>query len=211
MVALAIGGVVLGLSAPLISNNIQGQNFSDAQLKLIMSRLEKLEQSQVPKGTVAFFSNSVMSQSTNPCPKGWSQAPSDWGGRFFKVAEVSTPADVKGGKNQVLQEQSIQEHWHDLPAFNLTGMTGAEFQTAGSHAVWLSPDDYFGTVHLAKVAQRDPLNAFAGKVFRKSDAFKGKSKDAFPDVAENLMDAPAVLNDNETRPKNIALLVCIKD
>ena len=49
MVALAIGGVVLGMSAPLISRHVKNQDYSDAQIRALSAHL-------VPKGSIIMWS-----------------------------------------------------------------------------------------------------------------------------------------------------------
>ena len=192
------------MSAPIISKQLKYQNYSDIQIRQILQRLEVLEAERVPRGTVAFFSDRAVSESaTNPCPRGWTQVPDLWNGRFFRVA------DVENSRNG-LQEQSIQDHWHDLPSFSLTGMTGAWFQHAGSQVMWLSQDG-FTKEDVYQIAQLDPPSAFAGDVFRQEDAFVGEGRWMFETEPGNRKNAPTVSNDDETRPKNVALLACVKN
>ena len=206
MIALLIGSVALAAAAPMITKQLKTQNFTDTQFRVIMDRLERLEQNsgQIPEGTVAFFSSNVVAQSaTNPCPAGWSMAPASWKGRFFKMAAETSQIGTE-------QDQSLQEHWHDLPSFSLTGMTGANFSTVGSHVVWLSADGYTKQ-YLDEIAVLNPTSAFAGDVFRAKDVFIGEGRWMFETLPNNEKKAPSVSDDDETRPKNVSLLVCIKD
>ncbi len=66
---------------------------------------------------------------------GWSKAPEEWNGHFFRIADSSNTINVP-------QEQSVQEHWHDLSDFNLAGMTGANFQKIGSQVIWVAPSSF---------------------------------------------------------------------
>ncbi len=103
MIALLIGTLVLGFSAPMITKQLKHNDYSDAQAQIINRRIEKLVESNnvlkqeieplknssggVPKGTVAFFNNTVVVESeTNPCPKGWSLIDAGWQGRFPRFA-----------------------------------------------------------------------------------------------------------------------------
>ena len=204
LIALLIGSLILGMSAPMISKQLKFQNYSDIQIRQIIQRLELLEEERVPRGTVAFFNSNVKSQSSsNPCPKGWSAVPSDWNGRFFRVADIDNP------RNE-LQSQSIQAHWHDMPSFSLSGMTGAQLQTIGSQVIWLSADGY-ESKYLSGIGSRDPKSAFAGDVFREKDSFVGEGRWMFETEPGNRKNAPTVSNDDETRPKNVALLACVKN
>ena len=212
MIALLIGSLALGMAAPMITKQVKSQTFADSQYRVIMDRLEKLEQNsgQIPKGTVAFFSSNVVAQSaTNPCPAGWSIAPASWKGRFFKMADEVTPRGTE-------QEQSIQEHWHSLPTFDLSSLTGAQWQSVDGNNAWVFRDafDAIGLGHKVQGSGTEDLNppqAFAGSVFRTEHAFVGSSQDAYPNNEGFEQQAPNVSNDDETRPKNVALLVCIKD
>ena len=207
MIAMLIGSLILGCAAPMISKQMKVNNASDVQFSLIMRRLEAIEKGDnvIPKGTVAFFSNNVVAKSIDdPCPRGWSLAPVSWNGRFLKVA------DSAESRNE-LQEQSIQEHWHNLPTLDLSSLTGARWQDWNPSNAWVYADAFDAEGHFENVKKRSPNSAFAGNVFRVKDNFIGHSADAFPDAVDNEQTAPAVSDDNETRPKNVSLLVCIKD
>lgn len=203
MIALLIGSVALAAASPMITKQIKSQNFTDTQFRIIVDRLETLENA-IPKGTVAFFSNDVTPQSTtNPCPHGWAMAPESWKGRFFRMAD-------ENNHRETVQEQSIQEHWHDLPSFSLTGISSAQWEPAHSQIVWLSADGY-ARKNLKYIGTRNPQSAFAGDIFREEDEFIGKGQWIFENQLNNEQPAPSVSNDDETRPKNVSLLVCIKN
>lgn len=206
LMSLAIVGIALSTAAPLISKTMKHNAGTDIALQHLQNQIDDIKDSQVPKGTVAFFHATAIGEYTGkPCPKGWSAAPTDWDNRFFKAATSTT-------RNE-LQDQSIQEHWHNIPALDLSSLTGANWQNVGvgKNNAWVY-GDAFDTAGLPGLVQeRVNDKAFAGKVFRDTDSFIGKSKEAFPDTTEYKGEAPSVSNDNETRPKNVALLVCIKD
>ena len=120
MIALLIGTIVLGFSAPMITKQLKHNDYSDAQAQIVNRRIEKLIESNnalkqeietlkkssggVPKGTVAFFNNTVVAESaTNPCPKGWSLIDSNWQGRFPRFA----------GKHLILEYDTAGKTYKD--------------------------------------------------------------------------------------------------
>ena len=66
MVALAIGGVVLGMSAPLITKQVNNASLNDAQMQFLQRQIDALRANQTgaPVGAVMFFNLSK-------CPPGW--------------------------------------------------------------------------------------------------------------------------------------------
>ena len=89
MVALAIGSVVLGMSAPLISKQVQKENFNDAQYQLIQKQLnETINRRLVPANAIMFFEGG--------CPTGWTDMSSSYGGRYVRVDGSYDICDVQG-------------------------------------------------------------------------------------------------------------------
>ena len=81
LVALAIGGIVLGMSAPLISKQVQNQNFNDVQFRILADKL-------VPSGAVMYFD-------LDSCPDGWrplSEKYSQASGAFIRNLGETVPA-----------------------------------------------------------------------------------------------------------------------
>ena len=81
-VALAIGGIVLGMAAPLISKQVQTQNFNDVQFRI-------LKESLVPRGAVMFFD-------LESCPEGWNPVDNSWNGRFIRLSGAYDICDKDG-------------------------------------------------------------------------------------------------------------------
>ena len=185
MIALLIGSVALGMAAPMITKQIKAQNMNDTQFRIMnnntqdirgeleelrrrIEELENADNSGVPVGTVAFFNSENCPDDT------WQNATNlGWGGYFFRVADSENPRNTA-------QEQSIQNHWHNLPKFKLydkrAGWTGGR-----------------GMFALGGTYYRD--DSYAGDVYR---------------INHNFSIAPSVSNANETRPKNIPLTTCVK-
>ena len=120
MIALLIGTIVLGFSAPMITKQLKHNNYNVAQAQIINKRIDKLIESNnalkqeietlkkssggVPKGTVAFFNNTVVAESaTNPCPKGWSLIDSNWQGRFPRFS----------GTNLILEYDTVNKTYKE--------------------------------------------------------------------------------------------------
>jgi len=66
MIALLIGSLILGYSAPLITNQIKHNNMSDVQAQVLNRKIEELRatQSSIPSGAVMYFDLAS-------CPDGW--------------------------------------------------------------------------------------------------------------------------------------------
>ena len=55
MIALLIDSITLSISAPIITKQIQHSTHSDTQSMVINSKINKIENNQVPSGMIAFF------------------------------------------------------------------------------------------------------------------------------------------------------------
>ena len=138
----------------------------------------------LPGGIVAhFYSDS--------CPPGWMNVTRlGWGGYFFRVADDSNP-------NQTAQEQSIQEHWHDLP--NFWGGDKSASGSSHSGALWWNSAGY----------DDKGSKAYAGSVHRGGNYVGADPYSNGERVNQsNSSAAPYVSSANETRPKNIPLVTC---
>ena len=157
-----------------------------AQIDTLNQQIEALQTQLnnipgLPGGIVAhFYSDS--------CPPGWMNVTRlGWGGYFFRVADDSNP-------NQTAQEQSIQEHWHDLPLFWGADKSASWSQSVGS--LWRSSRGYDKNDKLSS-------RAYAGSVHR-DGTYQGTDRTN----TDNYITAPYVSSANETRPKNIPLVTC---
>ena len=110
LIALLIGSLILGASAPMISKQIKHNSFSDAQMSIILRQVDTLRQeintlnnelsevrnqlssiNSVPSGTIAFFEATT-------CPPGWSVVNAEYNGRFPRFAGDYNICD-KNGEN----------------------------------------------------------------------------------------------------------------
>lgn len=182
------------MSAPMITSQIKRNNLSDVQSNIFNRRIENLQreisalkqtienmETGVPVGTVAFFNS-------ENCPDDKWQNVTElgWGGYFFRVADTSNPRNTP-------QEQSIQEHWHNIP--NLwDGDKSTKWSSHGG-GLWMNTPYYNNYLN----------RTFAGDVYRRNHNFKGNNA-----RANTTTNAPDVSIANETRPKNIPLTTCVK-
>ena len=67
LIALLIGSLILGASAPMISKQLKHNNMSDTQVQVLNRKIEELRttQSSIPSGAVMYFD-------LGTCPEGWS-------------------------------------------------------------------------------------------------------------------------------------------
>ena len=86
MIALLIGSLALGMAAPMITKNIKVQGTADAQIRVLIKRIEELENRLEPEGKVTFFYDRT-------CPTGWSQIKANDGssldGHYIRLSTVS--------------------------------------------------------------------------------------------------------------------------
>ena len=129
LIALLIGSLILGASAPMISKQIKHNSFSDAQMSIVLRQVDALRQeintlnnelrevrnqlssiNSVPSGTIAFFEATT-------CPPGWSRVASKFNGRFPRFAgsytvlsyNSSTQTYNTSGTAQTLSVGATQE------------------------------------------------------------------------------------------------------
>ena len=98
MVTLTIFAVVAGASAPLISKQVQNQNFNDIQYRL-------LKESMIPKHSIMFFN-------LKECPKGWGPVATETNGlegKYPRIAKEKSP-DIG-----MTKEQMVHKHKHISP------------------------------------------------------------------------------------------------
>ena len=213
MIALLIGTIVLGFSAPMISRQLKHNNYSDAQAQIINKRIDKLIESNnalkqeietlkkssggVPKGTVAFFNNTVDAESaTNPCPKGWSLIDSNWQGRFPRFAGSYTVLDYNPstksfkttGTAQTLNVGATQED----AIRKITGTSTEHFNSPNLGSVIWASGAFFSS--------------------RGSTWGNGGSGSGYTTYNRVNFDSSRVVpTDIENRPRTVALLGCVKN
>ena len=124
LVALLIGSLILGFSAPMISKQIKHNNFSDTQTQIINRQIEqiktqnndlieeikelktKIATSEIPSHTIAFFNRT-------DCPKGWN-AVKDKNGKAINgyYPRIANEGDEEIGKTK---DQMVHRHKHVSP------------------------------------------------------------------------------------------------
>jgi len=75
MIALLIGTIILGFSAPIISRQLKNEAFTNTQMQILQRRIAQA----VPAGAVMFFN-------LDTCPDGWDPINNEWNGRFPRFA-----------------------------------------------------------------------------------------------------------------------------
>ena len=108
LVALLIGSLILGASAPIISKQIKHNNFSDAQVQLLLRRIEQLERrnTTVPSGAIMFFN-------ANECPDTWTEI-KNLGGKYPRIAKFDASGNLIDSVGLSL-EQMVHKHKHVSP------------------------------------------------------------------------------------------------
>ncbi len=73
MIALLIGSLILGYSAPMIAGQIKHNSMNDMQVQVLNSRIEELRRTQtnIPSGAVMYFD-------LGSCPAGWAELTSKY-------------------------------------------------------------------------------------------------------------------------------------
>lgn len=190
MIALLIGSLILGASAPMISKQLKHNNMSDAQVQVLNRKIEQLgvTQSNIPSGAVMYFDLDF-------CPDGWDE--------LINKYPNSANAFIrnKSGTARTLG------NWQQNAAPNITGKM--EKFLGGSII------DYWGK----KNAYNLKLSgAFTNNYLETSLYFDASNPhgyleymDIYFDASEGGSTVYGRDNATEVRPDNIALLACIKD
>ena len=102
LVALLIGSLVLGMSAPIISKQLKHNKASDAQASILLRRIERLERNQngVEDGAVMFYAS-------DSCPENWAKI-TGFGGYYLRIQNT-------GETIGTTKEQMVHRHKHVSP------------------------------------------------------------------------------------------------
>jgi len=191
MIALLIGSLILGASAPMISKQIKHNYLSDVQYDVLVKKFENAETSnktkinelleriselegkevKIDKGMIAAFA-------LEDCPTGWE-----------KLSDKYSNADGAFIRNIGGQAKIMGEVQADA-APNITG-------TFGSLRDWYATS-YSGV--FSKGSKKDSYNG--------NDVVSGYMIDFDAQKSSNSYGRD---NSIEVRPKNIAFLYCVKD
>ena len=110
MIALLIGSLVLGASAPMISKQLKRNSVTDTQLQVLQRQIEQLRinQNSVESGAVMFFRRTS-------CPEGWSVIKNK-GGYYLRIAQVNDDGVIVETKNiGDTLEPMVHKHKHVSP------------------------------------------------------------------------------------------------
>lgn len=183
-IALLIGSIALGMSAPMITKQVKQNNFADAERRMVIKQLENL----LPSGAVMYFDLDF-------CPRGWSPLTNTYpqaAGSFLRnLGEV--PAEGEKVRTRGSYQSSA------LPDIDLALRIEAYFDDI--YSVRLDEygfDDWAGSMLLPTANSDEPVYVMssADKKNRAGDLIKS-------DIYNK--------NVKEVRPNNIALLACRKD
>lgn len=91
-IALLIGSLILGMAAPMISKQIKNNNANDAQISILLRRIENLERNNttsIPAGSIIFFEGN--------CPDDtWTDMSNAFAGRYVRIAGTYDICDKQG-------------------------------------------------------------------------------------------------------------------
>jgi len=112
MIALLIGSLILGYSAPMIAKQIKHNNMSDVQVQVLSRKIEELRRTQtnIPAGAIMFFN-------LRRCPTGWDPVSTDFIGHYPRIVgedDDSTNTTV---------EQMVHKHKHVSPFLPYYGLS----------------------------------------------------------------------------------------
>ena len=196
LVALLIGSLILGMSAPLITKQLKHNNFSDVQVQVLSRKLEQInnqlsiknneieelrqqlnniDTSSVPKNAVVFFNGA--------CPEeGWEEAPAIWANHFLMIKNSSdTSRDLAS-----VELDSIP---------NITGTANIGQNSNNNMRDTVGDENAFYTGGVAKydgIISSDSNNQLIHFDASRSAKVYGR------------------LEHGDLRPKNVALIACIK-
>ena len=139
MIALLIGTIVLGFSAPMISKQIKHNNFNDIQYEMLSKKIEKLnnEINTLKNQNVKLESGMVVAFNATTCPTGWT--------KLTELFANSEGVFIRNIGGQALPKEEIQED----AAPNITGTfgslrTGGYFTSSGVFSAKESKNSYNG-------------------------------------------------------------------
>ena len=183
LIALLIGSLILGMSAPLITKQIKNQTLTDTQLQILQRQIDALRTNQagIPAGTVVFYDGTS-------CPEGWDLLtrtyPNARGAFIRNVGDATSIGDFQQnaapnitGKMENFLGGSSSQNYHNL---TLSGAFSNEY---------LPNTDVFNSYYSGGYLDIMTINF---------DASEGGTTPYGRD------------NTTEVRPDNITLLACRK-
>lgn len=198
MVMLLIVSLALAAWAPLLSRKMKYQT---ENIKEIDTKID------VPIGAIMFFhpgvTNYVKTSSSNPCPPGWKQLPVNFNDRFIRITDGRM-----GSRNfGTYQEDAFKEHSHVVPWGEHYGFQSRASADEDYPWGYYTEDLNGGTpntnVGLSSSRGRDYDNTW---MYASPPALRQQVSQTNGYIAKFLTGTDY----QETRPKNIALLACVK-
>ena len=121
-IALLIGGLILGIAAPMISKQIKNNTLTDTQLQVLQKQINDLKRNQngVEDGAVMFYA-------TDSCPENWAKL-SGFGGYYLRIQNA-------GETIGSIKEQMVHRHKHVSPIIAQVMVNNARYGPyASSHS-----------------------------------------------------------------------------
>ena len=117
-IALLIGSIILGITAPVITKQIKNQSLTDTQLQIVQKQINELN-----KKTINIESGAVMFFRRTSCPDGWSIIKNK-GGYYLRIAQVNDEGKIIESKNiGDTIEAMVHKHKHVSPVMAYYGST----------------------------------------------------------------------------------------
>jgi len=184
MIAVLIGSIVLGMSAPMISSQLKRNNMNDVQFQVLNKKIQDL-QAEVRANNNVFPSGFLM-MTFGSCPtNGWSDVSSDYEGRFLKISSSAGTT----------RDAVLPEHIHSIGYFEASYEDNVYF--------WYKEDSY--NLKYDNISRWVPGEGN----YAKHENFKGG--DSIPSynvvTTKEIYDADA----NTLEPKSITVKVCQKN
>ena len=132
MIALLIGTIILGFSAPMISKQLKQNDLTNIQTQIINSKIERLERlienSRIPVGSIIFLD----SNRHNGCPDGWTMLNQE--GKFFKITTVADNVGLAEGA-------FLPDHSHAIGKYTGNGASHSEGFFKGNYTLYANNSD----------------------------------------------------------------------
>jgi len=214
MIALLIGTIILGFSAPMITKQLKHNNLSDIQADVFNRRLTLLQNeirtlrneienidTGIPSGTIAFFNLAT-------CPDDWSPVIDNAGntlnGFYPRIALENDP------EIGTTKEQMVHKHKHvssQIEENNAHLYRNHRFTPAGTDAaIGANVGTYRGV-------------AYTGRITYTNDGMNGMdlnrltcpNRDEGNTICAGTISPEMALVGNENRPNSIVWLACERD
>ena len=183
MIAVLIGSIVLGMSAPMISRQLKRNNMNDVQFQVLNKKIQDL-QAEVRANNNVFPSGFLM-MTFGSCPTtGWSDVSSDYEGRFLKISSSAGTT----------HDAVLPEHIHSIGYFSASYEDNIYF--------WYKEDSY--NLKYDNISRWVPGEGN----YAQHENLKGGASIPYNVVTtKEIYDADA----NTLEPKSITVKVCRRD